>query len=83
MLAIDQALNNETPLSSIQYLGGNPALIDAKAKLPLDWSWGQAYASELQINHKPKQVVLVPYAEAGQNGAELVVWIDSPNNVSK
>ena len=26
---------------------------------------------------------LVPYAEAGQNGAELVVWIDSPNNISK
>ena len=84
VLAIDQALNTETgPLSSIQFAGNNPALVDAKEKLPLDWSWKQAYAFELQINHKQEQVILVPYAEAGQKGTELEVWIDSPNNVSK
>ena len=84
VLAIDQALNTKTgALSNIQFTGDNPALVDAKEKLPLDWSWKQAYASELQINHKQQQVILVPYAEAGQKGTELEVWIDAPNNESK
>jgi hypothetical protein len=84
VLAVDQALNNETaPLSNIQFVGDSATLVDAKEKLPLDWSWKQAYAAELQINHKPKKVILVPFSEAGENGAEVEVWIDSPNNVSK
>jgi hypothetical protein len=84
VLAIDQELNHETgPLSDIQFVGDTATLVDAKEKLPSDWSWKQAYTYELQINHKPMKVLLVPYSEAGQNGAELVVWIDSPDTVSK
>jgi DUF1680 family protein len=84
VLAIDQALNNEAgPLSSLQFIGDNASLIDAKEKLPTDWSWKQAYTAELKTNQQPKQVLLVPYAEAGQKGTELIVWVDSPNTVSK
>jgi DUF1680 family protein len=84
VLAIDQALNNETAsLKDIQFAGNKVSLTDAKEKLPLDWSWKQAYTSELLINHKHKQVVLVPYAEAGQQRSELAVWIDSANTISK
>ena len=83
-MAIDQALNTETgPISSIHFEANNSAFIDAKEKLPSDWSWKQAYASELQVNRKSQKVILVPYAEAGQKGTELEVWIDSPKNLSK
>jgi DUF1680 family protein len=84
VLAVDKALSNEVvSLKEIQFEGNKVLLIDAKEKLPLDWSWKQAYTSELLLNHKPKQIVLVPYAEAGQQGTELAVWIDSANTISK
>ena len=83
VLAVDHALNNETTPGSLQFTGSTAPLIDVKERLPFDWSWKQAYATELQINHKPKQVILVPYSEAGQRATELEVWIDSPDAVSK
>jgi DUF1680 family protein len=83
VLAFDQLLNNGTAPGSLQFTGNTATLIDVKGRLPFDWSWKQAYATELQINHKPKQVILVPFSEAGQKATELEVWIDSPNAVSK
>ncbi len=84
VLAIDQALNNEAgPLSNLQLVGDSVLLVDAKEKLPSDWSWKQAYAAELKTSQQSKQVLLVPYSEAGQKGTELEVWIDSPDTVSK
>jgi hypothetical protein len=50
-------------------------LKDVKETLPNAWSWKQAYSTDMTVDGKPKKVVIVPFAEAGQNATEVEVWI--------
>jgi uncharacterized protein len=78
VLAIDAALNaGIDSLHSLVYKKDNMALADAVETLPLDWGWKQAYSLPLQINDKPRKVIMVPFAEAGQKATEIMVWIES------
>jgi len=77
ILAIDQSLNADvTDLSNITFVKqATIKLQDAKATLPANWSWKQAYSMQLQVNKILQTVTLVPFAEAGQKEGNLSVWI--------
>jgi len=81
ILAIDQSLNADvTDLSNITFVKQAAIkLQDAKATLPADWSWKQAYSMQLQVNKILQKVTLVPFAEAGQQEGNLRVWIAAAN----
>jgi DUF1680 family protein len=84
VLAVDHGLLNKTDsLVNLQFVNDDVMLLDVKDKLPPDWSWKQGYSVELENNHQPEKVILVPFAEAGQKGDEVEVWIDSPKDISK
>ena len=77
VLAIDQGLNpGLSALSNVTYTKNNEQLTDAKAALPNDWGWKEAYSIEMKVNNSPRKVVMVPFSEAGQKAAEIAVWIN-------
>jgi DUF1680 family protein len=76
VFAIDDGLNaGLDSLTHIVYSKKNSALTDEKAKLPADWIWKEAYSLDMQVNDKPRKVILVPFSEAGQKAANINVWI--------
>lgn len=84
VLAVDHALNKEiTAIANLQLVNENATTTDAKDNLPSGWSWKQAYTVALQDNQQIRKVVVVPFAEAGQSGDEVAVWIDAPQRLSK
>jgi len=84
VLAVDQDLNADIDsIAKLEFSNDHPVLVDAKNKLSSTWSWKQAYAVQLQNNRQEKNVVLVPFAEAGQTGGEIEVWIDAANRLNK
>ncbi|WP_295791338.1 beta-L-arabinofuranosidase domain-containing protein [Mucilaginibacter sp.] len=77
ILAVDQGLNpGLTTLSIVVYTKTNKPLIDAKAMLPSDWDWKEAYSIEMKVNNSLRKVVMVPFSEAGQKSAEIAVWVN-------
>jgi len=84
VLAIDHSLNNDvTNISDLQFVSDNAVVYDAKEKLPLVWEWKQAYKVALQNNHQSRDIIVVPFAEAGQSGDDVEVWIDAPKTMNK
>jgi uncharacterized protein len=83
VLAVDQSLNSADSIGQIAYDDRNHVVAVAKNAVPAAWEWKQAYSLTLQYNNKPKSIVLVPFAEAGQSGSNVAVWINSANNFSK
>ena len=83
VLAVDHALNKDiNSISHLQFVNDNAVAVDAKDQLPSAWGWKQAYAVELK-NNQSKKIVIVPFAEAGQTGEEVEVWIDAPQRLNK
>ncbi len=58
---------------------GSLRFSDADAALPADWDWKEAFYLDVQVNHVPQKVVLVPFAEAGQKTDPVEVWIARRN----
>jgi DUF1680 family protein len=84
VLAVDHALNaNVSSISKLQVSNDQAVAIDMRDKLPSTWAWKQAYAVQLDDNHQRINVMLVPFAEAGQTGDEVEVWIDAPSRLNK
>ncbi len=84
VLAVDHALNADVKsISNLQFSNDHAVAVDAKEKLPLTWAWKQAYAVQLRDNNQSMNVLLVPFAEAGQTGDEVEVWIDAPKRFNK
>jgi uncharacterized protein len=76
VFAIDDGLNTGLDsLTHIVYSKTNTTLTDAKAGLPSDWLWKQAYSLDMKVNDELKKVILVPFSEAGQKSANISVWI--------
>lgn len=75
VLAFDKALNPEIEdpdkveirTASIRPLPGT--------ELPGSWFGNQVYSIDAYYNNKPVVIKLVPFAEAGQTGGEIRVWI--------
>lgn len=78
VLAVDKLLNTELEsLKGVNYKSINLELTDGRKLLPSDWSWKQAYQVPMEVDHTPKSILMVPFSEAGQKGAEIVTWIGS------
>ena len=76
VLAVDKLLNTE--LESLKGLNCESIslkLTDGDKLLPSDWSWKQAYAVPMKVNHKPRSILMVPFSEAGQKGSEIETWL--------
>ena len=78
VLAVDQFLNGGIdPAKSLRILSDKIVLTDARKELPSDWSWREAYALPMLVNEQMKNIILVPFSEAGQKGGEIATWIGS------
>ena len=76
ILALDQALNpGLTDLQAVTVSAATPALLPASL-LPKGWVGSQLYSLPGQVDGKPVTLRLVPFAEAGQTGGELAVWLN-------
>jgi hypothetical protein len=75
VLAVDLGLNPEIDSFSGLKYQGNGGFGDASDRLPTSWDWKQAYFANFRAKDKSLQVVLVPFAEAGQQGGQLEVWL--------
>jgi hypothetical protein len=75
VLAIDKGLiAAKDSLDAVTYVASG-GLSDAAAVLPPDWSWKEAFYLEAKVKDKPQKVVLVPFAEAGQQSGKVEVWM--------
>ena len=46
-----------------------------KTELPANWFGSEVYRLDASYNNKPVVLKLVPFAEAGQTGGEVRVWM--------
>ncbi len=83
VLAVDSVLNPSYKNSSSVYFNRNAEIEvkDVNNILPNGWVGKQAYAVTLEINKQKQQLVLVPFADAGQQSSRLQVWIPWSNSV--
>ena len=75
VLALDQALNPQ--INDLATVRLNTATVVAlpKTQLPSGWVGSQLYSVQGLADGKPVTLRLVPFAEAGQTGGDLVVWV--------
>ncbi len=75
VLAVDQALNPDLKvLDDIRFK--KPVLVpDSDKLLPKSWVGTQIYSAKAFYEGKPVSIKLVPYADAGQTGGDIRVWI--------
>jgi len=75
VLAIDKGLNPGIDAASPARYTDNKSFTDATADLPPDWDWKEAFYIDGIVGSVTKKILLVPFAEAGQQKAEVAVWI--------
>ncbi len=75
ILAFDQALNPEiSDIANIEIENDNIHLLP-KTELPSFWFGTEVYRLDASCNNKPVVLKLVPFAEAGQTGGQVRVWL--------
>ena len=74
-MALDQALNPDIKdLDKITL--GTPKLVPlSKTQLPEGWIGSQFYSTKANYKGKSIDLKLVPFADAGQTGGEVRVWM--------
>ena len=75
ILAIDQTLNSGLIDLDKVTLGISKPVPISKALLPEGWIGSQLYSAKANYNGKSIDLKLVPFADAGQTGGEVRVWI--------
>ncbi|HEV2355767.1 MAG TPA: beta-L-arabinofuranosidase domain-containing protein [Puia sp.] len=75
VLAIDRGLNDDVDsLGAVSFLTAGP-LTDAAGSLPAGWNWKEAFWLQALVGNTSRKVMMVPFAEAGQNMDPVEVWI--------
>ncbi len=75
ILAFDQSLNPEIiDISKIEIENDNIQLLP-KTELPSSWVGTEVFKLGASYNNRPIVLKLVPFAEAGQTGGEVRVWM--------
>lgn len=75
VLALDKGLNAGIDSLSAVRCGDVSMISDASTALPPDWGWKEAFYLEAKIGDLRKKLMLVPFAEAGQDTNDVAVWI--------
>ncbi|MEJ7821103.1 MAG: beta-L-arabinofuranosidase domain-containing protein [Chitinophagaceae bacterium] len=73
ILVYDKNLNTVSPDKTSIAAGYKWQI--ASNVLPDTWVGSQAYKVQTTEDGKPKNIILVPYADAGQTGGEVVTWL--------
>ncbi len=76
VLAIDQTLNPQIKNLEDVVIGSTALPVVSKTVLPKGWVGKQVFKTNATYNGKPVQLILVPFADAGQTGGEVRVWIN-------
>ena len=75
VLAIDQALNPQIK-DLDQITMGKPGIpVITKTALPPGWVGSQVFKTEAYYKNKPIELLLVPFADAGETDGEVRVWL--------
>ena len=75
ILAFDQALNPEITNPDQLEIENIDIKLLPKTELPANWFGSEVYRLNASYNNKPVVLKLVPFAEAGQSGGEVRVWM--------
>ena len=75
VLAIDQSLNATIKNLNEVRIGNDAIISGSKTLLPTGWVGLQVFKANATYNGKPIDLILVPFADAGQTGGEVRVWI--------
>ena len=71
VFAVDKGLNPGYDSTAKMKFAATPTMTDAAQALPDNWSWKEAFYLDAS-----KKWILVPFAEAGQDSANIAVWIN-------
>ena len=74
VLSFDQNING-FDAAGITLDAGNIALKNMSAVLPAKWIGATAFQVKATGNNIPKDIILVPYADASQTGGSMTTWI--------
>ena len=75
VLAVDQSLNLEIKNLDELTVGNTSVTSVSKILLPKGWVGSQVFKTNATYNGKPIGLLLVPFADAGQTGGEVRVWM--------
>jgi len=74
VLAVDQSLNLQIKNLDAVTIGNTSLTNVSKTLLPTGWVGSQVFKTKATYNGKPFDLILVPFADAGQTGGEVRVW---------
>ncbi|MHC0442526.1 beta-L-arabinofuranosidase domain-containing protein [Flavobacterium sp. 3-210] len=75
ILAFDKSLNGDLDLSAISLNPKDLELQLSGFSLPSNWIGGEIFKVKAEAKNGPQDVLLVPYADAGQSGGVISTWI--------
>jgi DUF1680 family protein len=75
VLAIDQSLNSTIKNLDEIKIGNAVITSESKIALPAGWVGSQVFKTKARYKGKLIDLILVPFADAGQTGGEVRVWI--------
>ena len=75
VLAIDQTLNSLVKNLNEVTIANDAFISVSKTLLPKGWVGSQVFKTNAIYNGKPVDLILVPFADAGQTGGEVRVWM--------
>ena len=78
ILVFDQAINS-VKAESILLSEKSLKVENSTLALPQNWVGTQSYKVKGELNGKPQEMILVPYADAGQTGGEITTWLKRKN----
>ena len=75
ILAFDKALNPDITNPDQIEIEDTDIKLLSKSDLPANWVGAEVYCLDASYKIKPVAIKLVPFAEAGQTGGEVRVWM--------
>ncbi|MBC7508485.1 MAG: glycoside hydrolase family 127 protein, partial [Ferruginibacter sp.] len=75
VLAIDQTLNSLVKNLDEVTIANDAFISVSKTLLPKGWVGSQVFKTNATYNGKSVDLILVPFADAGQTGGEVRVWM--------
>jgi len=75
VLAVDQSLNLQIKNLDAVTIGNTSLINVSKTLLPKGWVGSQVFKIKATCSGKPFDLILVPFADAGQTGGEVRVWM--------
>lgn len=75
VLALDKSLNNLN-IDDVAVDVNSLQMQTVTTVLPKQWIGGEAFGLRALVNKTDTNIIMVPYADAGQTGAAITTWID-------